>query len=128
MKYLAIAALFSIAFVSCQDIQLQMGQVHRYNDTIPNVIPNLSTVQTRVDDNEHLKLIVGSPRFYSAATASMQEAAVKAGQAALAIFGNGITSGTLIITQDLKDHQEDPADGIKVDMKIDSLKKAALPK
>lgn len=128
MRIFAILSLVCLAFASCTDTELQMEQVHKYNDTIPTIIPDLATVQTRVEDNEHLKLIAGSTRFYSASPTKMQEVAVKAGQAALRIFGAGITSGTLIVTQDTKDHKEDPADGIKVDMKIDSLKKAAVQK
>ncbi|GAA4463562.1 hypothetical protein GCM10023093_12310 [Nemorincola caseinilytica] len=127
MKRFAILPLVSLVLISCEGKKLDMGQVHRYNDTIPTIIPNLSTVQTRVDDNEQLKLLVGSPRFYHETPDKMQAAAIKAGQAALVVFGDGLKTGTLIVTKELEDHLEDPEDGIKVDMKIDSLKKAMAP-
>jgi hypothetical protein len=58
----------------------------------------------------------------------MRQAAINAGQLALATFGKDIEKGVLIITKDLKNHPQNPADGIITDMKIDSLKAATKVK
>lgn len=124
----SIAALCAVALASCQDYEakqkLRMEQVLRYNDSIPTVISAISTIQTRVDENEHVKLIIGSASLYDAPEQKKQEAAITAGQMALKIFGPDISDGTMIVTKSLQNHAEEPEDGVKTDMKLDSLKKA----
>jgi hypothetical protein len=105
-----------------------MEEVHKYEDGIPAIIPTAASVQTRIEKNVDLKLIVGDPKFYNASPAEMKQAAINAGQLALATFGTDIEKGVLIITKDLKNHPQNPADGIITDMKIDSLKAATKVK
>lgn len=105
-----------------------MEEVHKFEDGIPAIIPTAASVQTRIEKNVDLKLIVGAPKFYDASPAEMKQAAIKAGQLALATFGTDLEKGVLIITKDLKNHPENPADGIITDMKLDSLKAAIKAK
>jgi hypothetical protein len=121
--------MVAIGFVSCNEPRIiEMEEVHLFEDKIPTLIPSAATVQTRIERNRDMKLIVGAPKFYEASPAEMQQVAVNAGQLALATFGTGIEKGVLIITKDLKNHVENPADGIITDMKIDSLKAAMKDK
>jgi hypothetical protein len=102
-----------------------MEQVHQYNDSIPVIISGISTIETKVEESRHVRLILGSADLYDASEETLQAAAVKAGLMALKIFDSGIETGTLIITKDLQQHKEEPKDGRRSDMKIDSLKRSA---
>lgn len=123
------SALFILVVVSCNEPRIiEMEEVHKFEDGIPAIIPTAASVQTRIEKNVDLKLIVGAPKFYDASPAEMKQAAIKAGQLALATFGTDLEKGVLIITKDLKNHPENPADGIITDMKLDSLKAAIKAK
>jgi hypothetical protein len=127
-----LSLLAAIGLFSCEGAKdIQMAQVYQYQDTIPTILSGLASVQAHVKrdfntEANSLKLIVTAPGLYNAGPEKIQEAAMKAGQMALVVFGNDIHDGTFIVTNDMKDHkEEDPADGIKVDMKLDSLKAAS---
>jgi len=118
-----------LGVVSCNEPRIiEMEEVHKFEDGIPAIIPTAASVQTRIEKNVDLKLIVGDLKLYNASPAEMQQAAINAGQLALATFGTDIEKGVLIITKDLKNHPQNPADGIITDMKIDSLKAATKVK
>ena len=118
-----------LGVVSCNEPRIiEMEEVHKYEDGIPAIIPTAASVQTRIEKNVDLKLIVGDLKLYNASPAEMQQAAINAGQLALSTFGTDIEKGVLIITKDLKNHPQNPADGIITDMKIDSLKAATKVK
>jgi len=114
-------------FAGCSGSRIQMEQVNNYNDSIPVVIPGIATIQTRIDDNEHMRLILGSSSLYKASEEQLQQYAVNAGAIALRVLGRDITNGTLIITQQQVNHTENPTDGRLIDMKIDSLKAVSTP-
>ncbi len=127
LKVLSGAIMLGI--VSCNEPRIiEMEEVHKYEDGIPAIIPTAASVQTRIEKNVDLKLIVGAPKFYDASPADMKLAAISAGQLALATFGTDLEKGVLILTKDLKNHPQNPADGIITDMKIDSLKAAMKAK
>ena len=118
-----LSGIFMLGMVSCNEPRIiEMEEVHKFEDGIPAIIPSAATVQTRIEKNVDLKLIVGAPKFYDASPVEMRQAAVNAGQLALATFGTDIEQGVLIITKDMKNHLENPADGIILDMHVDSLK------
>ncbi len=118
-----LSSIVILGVASCNEPRIiEMEEVHKYEDGIPAIIPSAASVQTRIEKNLDLKLIVGAPDFYEASPSEMHQAAIRAGQLALATFGKDIEKGVLIITKDLKNHPENPADGIVTDMKIDSLK------
>lgn len=124
------AVVLSAAFMSCEGTegsQVQMDQVQKFQDSLPTVVSSISSIQTRVDESQNVKVILGSAKLYDAPAERKQEVAIIAGNMALGVFGRGIKNGTLILTKEIKDHKEDPADGIKTDMKIDSLKTATAP-
>ncbi len=127
---LKVAAVVLSGFTlleACSGPHIQMEQVNNYNDSIPVVIPGIATIQTRIDDNEHMRLILGSSSLYKASEEQLQQYAVNAGAIALRVLGKDITTGTLIITQQQVNHTENPSDGRLIDMKIDSLKALSAP-
>jgi hypothetical protein len=126
-----ISTMLLAGLVSCEGFggaKVGMDQVYKFNDSLPTVISSISTIQTRVDESQRVKVIIGSESLYDASQEKKQEAAVTAGKMALNIFGTDVVEGTMIVTKDIQNHQEDPADGIQTDMKLDSLKKALFRK
>lgn len=121
----------AIGLSSCEGPKLpEMSQVYDYQDSILHTIPGIGTVQARVERDFNteaivLKLYIRDVGFYSSSPEKMQEEAVKAGQMALKVFGDVLDKGVFIATKELQSQDAEPADGIKMDMKLDSLKKAS---
>src|ERR1043165_3909524 len=98
MKYilkLAVPVLF-IAAMSLQGCEgappPTMDQIYDYQDSMLHGIAGVGAVQARVDRDFNtealvLKLYVRDVGFYSTSPEKMQEAAVKAGQMAITVFG-----------------------------------------
>jgi hypothetical protein len=119
---LLTAATF-ISFVGCKEPrEVTMEEVHQFEQGFPAIVPSARSMNTIVEERTDFRLIVGAPEFYAADKALQQEAAIKTGMLTLKIMGKDITKGTLIITKDVQDRSGNPADGIRIDMKIDSLK------
>ncbi len=131
------AALSFIALVglqSCEEVKsIDEAMVYQYRDTIPSIIPGISSWEADVkrDFNTEaytVKLIIHDAGYYTTSPEKMQEAAIKAGQMALIVFGKdkNFGKGMLIATKEPNNSGEkDPADAIKFDMKLDSLKEAS---
>lgn len=131
-KIVSVVALLSLTagVAGCDgEKTLNMAQVHQLEDSVAKEIPSIATIQTKVVDNSNLKVIIGDVKFYTASPEQKQQAAVRVGQMALQIFGadNRLVKGTLVVTKDLRNNDEVPADGVSTDMKIDSLKKTPKP-
>jgi hypothetical protein len=127
----SFAALCVLALFSCSEPkEINMGQIHQLEDSIAKAVPTVSTIHTFVKGRSTLIVILGDVSFYKSGEAKKQEKAIEVGAMALRIFGpeNGITKGQFIITKVLDNTQEIPADGIKTDMRIDSLQKAIYNK
>ncbi len=128
-RLLATLSVIFACCVSCDNMDnISMAEVQQYQDSVSGLIPGARTVQARTErdfntEAVQLKLIIGSEEFYDASPDKKQAAAIKAGQMALRILGKGLGSGVLIITKDIREHKEDPADGRASDMMIDSLKR-----
>jgi hypothetical protein len=111
--------------------EITMDQVQAIEDSIPKLFPSARTIHTLQDnDYSNVKLIVADPVFYNATPEQKQAMAIRTGSMILHVLGgdNSITKATLIITKDTHTENQDPADGIKTDMKIDSLEKAVKGK
>ena len=124
---LAIFCLAFLANTGCKEVpEINMEQIQKLMDTIPKVIPSITAIDAKVEQQKDLKVIITSTSYYTATPEKLHEAAVKTGEIALSIFGpeNGIKSGKLIVTKlSRSSADKDPEDGIVTDMKIDSLKK-----
>jgi hypothetical protein len=129
-----LAGLFLVALISagCEEQQMiTMAQLQDYQDSVSGLIPGALSVQARTkrDFNSEkvtLKLIIGSNEYYDANPDSKQSAAIKAGEIALRVLGKGLDDGVLIITRDIREHKDEPTDGRRSDMKIDSLKQTLV--
>lgn len=135
MKKLCLFAIpaFCIlaAFSGCREQQrINMNQVARIEDSIPHIVPGARSIHTLQDDDySKVTIIVGSPSFYKASDADKQQVAIRVGTMLMDVLGagNSISTGTLILTQKDSNLNEVPADGIALDMKADSIKKAMYP-
>jgi hypothetical protein len=134
-KIFAPLALSSVVLISsCANMEMKkidINQLHQIEDSIPKIVPGTRSIHTlQHDDYSTVTVIVGSPDFYKADQARIQQAAVQAGMAILRIVGpgNNLSTAQLVITT--KDSNEDkvPDDGKTADMKIDSLNKVLYPK
>ena len=108
--------------------RIDMAQVNELEKGIPKIIPSVSTIHTiQKDDYSMVKVIIGDPAFYSATEEKRKADAVKVGQLIISLLGadNSLTKGVLIVTKDTRSDSETPIDAMELDMKIDSLNKAA---
>ena len=124
--------LVTIGFMGCKEQKrITMGQVTQFQDSIPKIIPGTRSIHVlQHDESDRVMIIVGSPSFYNAADDKKQQAAIHTGMMILHVLGpdNNISIATLVLSK--KDTEEDkvPDDGIKIDMKIDSLQKVIYAK
>ena len=132
MKKLILPLIVAISVISCNALKEQKTitteQKDAIEDSIPKIIPGVATIHT-MRINEEIKFVIGDARFYSSSAEQKNDAAIRVGTALLHVLGPdfGITKATLIITQDTHNEVDDPKDGIKTDMKIDSLEKVMYP-
>lgn len=125
--------LFTSSCDETDDASKRMNLTHttQFEDSIPNIIPGARSVHT-IQDNDYKKamMIVGSPSFYAASADDQQRAAVRTGQMVLRVLGTEgkLEEAKLVITKLDNNENKAPADGISLDMKIDSLKKVMFPK
>jgi len=127
-KFYASLALGLIGLASCNGLKEQKAittdQLKKIEDGIPKVIPTVTLINTRQgDDHTKIKIILGDPTFYNANADEKHSKAVEVGKMVLEVVGvdNSLSDGKLVITKDVKNQAEDPADGITLDMKLDSL-------
>lgn len=130
--FLSFIAL--VGLQSCEEVKsIDEAMVYQYRDTIPSIIPGISSWEADVkrDFNTEaytVKLIIHDAGYYTTSPEKMREDAIKAGQMALIVFGKDkyFGKGVLMATRDPRNQgDQDPADAIKFDMKLDSLKDAA---
>ena len=124
---IALIAISISAFWGCKEqADVSMEQIHHLQDTVAKVIPGITAIDIKVTGQKELKVIIGDASLYGKSQDAQKYAAYKAGEHAMLIFGeeNPVKSGTLIITKENRQSawDTDPADGIKIDMKLDSLK------
>jgi hypothetical protein len=127
MLPVVVACIEALSFSGCKEPKkVTIDQLHAIEDSIPKLFPNAKTVHTiQNDDYNNLRLIIADPVFYNAPTDQQQVMAVRTGAMVLHVLGpdNSITKATLILTKDTRNDNEEPADAVKTDMKIDSLEK-----
>ncbi len=129
-KIWAVAAVAAISVsTACKEQKrIDMAQVGELEKGIPKIIPSVATIHTiQKDDYSMVKIIIGDPSFYNAPEEKRKADAVKIGQLVLSVTGadNCLTKGVLVVTKDTRSDAEMPADAMELDMKIDSLNKAA---
>jgi hypothetical protein len=125
-KYiLPFASLVLLSVMSaCQDEASYMPQIEQMKDSIFNAYPTVGAITIKVEDKTNLKVVLGDERLYGAAAEARQKEANELGLMAIRIFGKDshLRAGALIVTKDMKNNSEKPADGIVTPINIDSLK------
>lgn len=124
-----VAAAVVTSMSACKEQKrIDMAQVSELEKGIPKIIPSVATIHTiQKDDYSMVKIIIGDPAFYNAPEDKRKADAVKIGQLVISVTGadNCLTKGVLVVTKDTRSDTEMPADAMELDMKIDSLNKAA---
>ncbi len=121
------------AMPSCKEgADIDMAQIHKVEDSLEKFIPLVRpcTVNVRTVEQEELVVTIGSPLLFQTSPQAKQEVAVRIAAMALQVFGtdNRLKSGKLVISNDSRNQEVSPKDGIITDMKIDSLKKSMAKK
>ena len=119
--------LYAATCMGCKETtEVTMQQIHQLQDSIPKFIPAITAIDVKVEHQSELKVIISNVPFYTGSPEQMYKAATKIGETAMMLFGadNTLKSGKLIITKENRQSawDKDPADGIVVDMKLDSLR------
>ncbi|MBC7552421.1 MAG: hypothetical protein H7257_00425 [Taibaiella sp.] len=127
---LAIGLMGTVAaFSSCEDGKENDGKTAIVQDSLITVLPTWQALKIKIEDNRtEMNVIVGDASFF---TASPQEKARKAeelGKLILRIYGKGnyLEKGNLVVTKDVRNNSETPADGISTPIPFSELKKAGF--
>lgn len=150
-KYIAIIAFVMVAISvltsSCGDVdEANMRHIEAMRDTIFKTFPTVASITIRVEDAENLHVTLGDAHLYAASDNAKKKEANKIGRMALGIFGkkepqkgndfmamlrrrifgggNMLQNGKLTITKNEHTEEEYPADGISVDINLDSLRQS----
>jgi hypothetical protein len=76
-----------------------------------------------------MTIIVGDLKFYAASPEEKAQKAEELGKMIMRIYGKGnyLKEGTLIVTKDIRNESEAPADGISTPIDFEGLKKVMFP-
>jgi hypothetical protein len=150
-KYVIAIALLTIVTTlnACSDGEADnMQHIETMRDSIFKTFPTVAGITIRVNDGQHLHITVGDAHLYGASDAVKQQEANQMGLMAIRIFsknnkqnenkmqqmlqrifGNGdntLHDGKLTITKNEHTEEEDPADGITININLDSLRKSKV--
>ena len=122
---LAVSGIF-LAAPSCKDRQDNDGKTVIVQDSLRSVLPTWQALKIVVsDDRSDMKIVVGDATFYNAPAAEKATKAAELGRMVLRIYGKDsyLEKGTLIVTKDVRNTAEAPADGIATPIDFSTLKK-----
>lgn len=121
LYFTVIAASIMAAMAGCKDDASYMPQIEQMRDSVFNVYPTVGAVTIKVEHGTVLKVVLGDASLYTAAADVKQKEANELGAMAKRIFGKGneLSSGTLIVTNDVRNGSESPADGVAVPIKME---------
>ncbi|MCD6011946.1 MAG: hypothetical protein K0Q79_1808 [Flavipsychrobacter sp.] len=127
----ASVVLFTFLF-SCKDVPDLRGRTPILNDSIrtTNMFPTFRALH--IDLNEdwtEITVVIGDPNFYGASAEEKNKKAEELGKMIVRIYGteNYLDKGTLVVTKDVNNTSNTPADGISVPIDLKALKKAVSP-
>jgi hypothetical protein len=81
------------------------------------------------EDWTEITVVIGDPNFYGASAEEKNKKAEELGKMIVRIYGteNYLDKGTLVVTKDVNNTSNTPADGISVPIDLKALKKAVSP-
>ena len=126
--YAAIVAAALFSLPSCKDMEENDGKTTILYDSISNVLPTVQAIRAHVDeDKSRMRVIVGDLTFYNASAAEKEKKAAELGKMILRIYGpnNLLTHGSLTVTKNVRNTEDEPKDGITTPIDFEGLKKAA---
>ncbi len=129
MKRLFIPLIVVVitTFFSCNDRMENDGKTTVVHDSLVNVLPTWQALKVKVsDDKTDMLIVVGDATLYKASDEVKKQKAEEVAKMVLRIYGpnNYLEKGNLIITANIRNEDEAPADGIKIPMDFAGMKKA----
>jgi Ribonuclease G/E len=122
-----LVVLAAFAFPACKEGNDNDGKTNILQDSVINVLPTWQAFHANIYDNRAgINIVVGDLTFYKASPADKAKKAEELGKMILRIYGKGnyLEKGTLIVTNDIRNKDEAPKDGITTPIPIAELKKA----
>ena len=119
------SALFTMP--SCKDMEENDGKTVILYDSISTVLPTTQAIRAHVDDDKtRMRVVVGDLNFYNATPAEKTKKAEELGKMILRIYGpnNLLEKGSLTVTKNIRNSEDEPKDGITVPIDFEGLKKA----
>lgn len=127
-KLFAIILIGFIAATSaCKEGNDNDGKTQIVQDSLSTVFPTWQALKIKVDDDRtNMTVIIGDATFYNAPQDVKNQKATDLGKMVLRIYGkdNYLEKGKLIVTKDVHNTSETPADGISLPIDFAGLKKA----
>ena len=115
-----------IAVSSCKEMNDGEGKTRIVQDSLINIFPTWQALKIKVEDNySQMNVIIGDATFYNASQDVKNQKAMDLGKMVLRIYGkdNYLEKGNLIVTRDIHNNSENPADGISIPIPFAELKK-----
>jgi hypothetical protein len=125
-----ILATTIFAIPSCDRTEND-GKTRIIQDSLNTVLPTWQALKIKVeDDRSKMTIVVGDATFYKASADEKNKKAEEVGKLVLRIYGkdNYLEKGSLIVTKDIRNESENPADGIQLPIDFTGLKKIVYPK
>ena len=124
---LSVLLFFSvITFYSCANGDLS-GKTRIIRDSLATIFPTWQAAQVTLGDNfSSAQVVIGDATFYKASDEAKKTKADELGKMILRVCGkeNYLEKGNLIVTADINNTSDAPADGIKIPIDFTALKKA----
>lgn len=118
---------FIAATTACKEGNDNDGKTQIVQDSLSTVFPTWQALKIKVDDDRtNMNVIIGDATFYNAPQDVKNQKAIALGKMVLRIYGkdNYLEKGNLIVTKDIHNTSETPADGITMPIDFAGLKKA----
>ncbi len=131
-KLFSISVFFTVISLlyACGDRTANDGKSTIVRDSLINILPNYSAVHINLgEDRSEMTVVVADVKFYSATAEEKNKKAEELGKMILRIYGkdNYLQKGNLILTKDINNTSDTPADGIKTPIDFEGLKKVVFP-
>ena len=125
LMFAAIASLFTVS--SCKEGADNDGKTVIIQDSLSTVFPTWQALKIKVEDNRtEMTVVIGDATFYNASADVKSKKADDLAHLILRIYGkdNYLEKGKLVVTKDVHNTSETPADGIAMPMNFAEMKKA----
>ncbi len=121
-----LAIIVAVSFYSCKNGEL-VGKTKVIEDSLITIFPTWQSAKIGLHDNyTNVTVVIGDATFYKAADDVKKAKAIELGKMILRVCGkdNTLETGSLTVTADVINQSESPADGIKVPIDIEGLRRS----